>query len=472
VRWHWSESRPGTMYLLAALLLELPPFEAALLLVTASDNHPIDAAAVPFWFAVGALAAACGAGHVLRGRPHSRALLLASPGIVVSYLLLVSVSPAARAGSRDPVTALGGLLAATCYLWVRGMAVGEGVPGADVVLRRFRNGLVALVVVILALPAIAVAERDALAGALTILLPADIFCGLVATSAARLVSQEGEARNSGPERPWLALSVFVAGLMVGTALLLGLALNGAALHAALRHMGPLGEALDAVASAVGQAVGTIAQVVLGGVFSLVPVGHITRPLQPVQPPSACSGAHCQQAVKPSVAFGVIVDVLLGLLAVVVLALVVYLAYRLVRRLASRPVPQMGIQEEREMLDGRAIFARQLRGLFGRRRGSGREQGEEALAPGTVRALYRDLLLAAAARGLPRRAAETPDEYAARIAAPPSPLATEVGTFNDDLAALTDAYNGARYGEREPDAGLRASLRQRLSRLIASLAYGR
>ena len=76
-----------------------------------------------------------------------------------------------------------------------------------------------------------------------------------------------------------------------------------------------------------------------------------------------------------------------------------------------------------------------------------------------------MLAAAAKRGLGRRKAETPDEFAARLAD-----AVGDGAERTDVATLTDAYDMARYGEREPARGEIDTLRdasQRLTRKIAA-----
>jgi hypothetical protein len=69
----------------------------------------------------------------------------------------------------------------------------------------------------------------------------------------------------------------------------------------------------------------------------------------------------------------------------------------------------------------------------------------------VRFLYREFLEAASRQGLAKAAAETPDEYGARLRA--SPRLAEQGTRGgDDSAALdvlSEAYNTTRYAELPP-----------------------
>ncbi|HEX6819062.1 MAG TPA: DUF4129 domain-containing protein, partial [Ktedonobacterales bacterium] len=89
---------------------------------------------------------------------------------------------------------------------------------------------------------------------------------------------------------------------------------------------------------------------------------------------------------------------------------------------------------------------------------------DPLQRGTVRYMYRDVLRSAKRRGLERASAETPDEYARRLAGT-APLVARATGESDDLLTLSDAYNGARYADREPDAPMRASLQDRTLRLI-------
>src|SRR5262249_43214462 len=142
---------------------------------------------------------------------------------------------------------------------------------------------------------------------------------------------------------------------------------------------------------------------------------------------------------------------------------------LLGRLLSRRAARAGAEsadEEREALAGGSLFLQQLRDLFTQRRRRP-VVAEEVLAAGSVRVVYRDVLRAASEGGLPRAAAETPDEYAARLAGT-APLIGDAAGAAQDLAVLSAAYDDARYGEQEPDLAARARLRARARRLIARL----
>ncbi len=79
-------------------------------------------------------------------------------------------------------------------------------------------------------------------------------------------------------------------------------------------------------------------------------------------------------------------------------------------------------------------------------------------------LYRDVLAAASKRGIGRVKAETPDEFASRLAG-----AVGDGAERADVATLTDAYDTARYGEHEPE---RAESRHTARRFAAPYTQDR
>src|SRR5258708_39350866 len=98
--------------------------------------------------------------------------------------------------------------------------------------------------------------------------------------------------------------------------------------------------------------------------------------------------------------------LVQLLALAAIALACVFVVR--RMLGSVPAGfQRVVGEERESLDAGALLRAQLRDLFSRTRRVG-AAGQELLEPGSRRALYRDVLTAAARRALPRHGPETPD----------------------------------------------------------------
>jgi hypothetical protein len=78
-----------------------------------------------------------------------------------------------------------------------------------------------------------------------------------------------------------------------------------------------------------------------------------------------------------------------------------------------------------------------------------------------------VLRAATRAGLPRLSTETPDEFARR-AAGVQPLALSPAESAGDLAALSESYDAARYGDLEESAADRTTAGERARRLVARL----
>ena len=113
------------------------------------------------------------------------------------------------------------------------------------------------------------------------------------------------------------------------------------------------------------------------------------------------------------------------------------------------------EEERESLDAANILGMQVRQLLdGLRNRGASEPASEALASGTVRRAYRDVLAAASQAGVRRRQQETPDEFAQRLRRHVSDQPASAGIPPEAdlaLATLTEAYDAARYDEHLQDA---------------------
>jgi hypothetical protein len=132
--------------------------------------------------------------------------------------------------------------------------------------------------------------------------------------------------------------------------------------------------------------------------------------------------------------------------------VIFLFLWLLRKVVVSGRPPVDIlDEERESLDGVSIFGEQMRAFLASLRRSREEDAIDPLTPGSVRYLYREFLEAASRQGLTKEAAETPDEYGARLRA--SPRLAEPGKWgahdSEALDILSEAYNTTRYAERPP-----------------------
>jgi hypothetical protein len=488
----WSSEHSESLALAAALLLlEVLPVEAWLLVLAGTTPTGLSAVAIPFWFLICALVVAWALRHAAprRGSRLRRASIFV---FLATYLALLRVSPATyghvATGPFDPswlaalandfTTGSGrlfdgfGLLLALVYVWWRGSALGQSNMEAQNVLLRFRIGLgVMLAAVVVAALDRSQAQRATI-GALALLLPAHVYVGLVGAALIRAAHVVDDVRDASTRRsPWLRTALALSTAAVGLALALSLVVNYDSVGALLAHAGPFGDALAGGARAL---IGGLSAA-LYFVFSTI--GHalggahstVTQTPQPTCQPSAtndCGPLNPKYNMVPSFWH----TLALLLVQVLALAAIAGACVVIVRRmLGSVPAGfQRAVGEERESLDASALLRAQLRNLFSRaRRVEVAEQ--EPLAPGSVRALYREVLTAAARRELPRRETETPDEFAARLDTALDGLTAEpVSTY--DLRVLSEAYDVARYAERDPQGEPLASLAQRAARLLRRLDW--
>jgi hypothetical protein len=351
------------------------------------------------------------------------------------------------------------------YLGWRAVSTGRRLPDVSGAKRRFTFSFAALVLASVALVALPAGPRSLVGGLLVLLLPADVFAGLLASALARRQEAQAARAESAQidSRRWMGAALILSGLVVLIALALGALINLDGISALLGHLGPVGQLLNNALN------GTI--LLLERVFSTLFDGLVEWIRQAIR-----SGGRStvQPAPQPTPTGPGVKDstpeqwrfLVLALLSVFVSLSLILLAYvfmRLLRR-EEEAAPEEAIDEERSALDGRALLREQMRDLLDRfRRSPG--VAPDPLPAGSVRSLYRDVLAAAAKRGIGRFKAETPDEFSSRLAG-----AVGDGAERTDVATLTDAYDRARYGEREPtrDEGdaLRAAS-QRVTRKIAA-----
>jgi hypothetical protein len=471
--------------------LELLPVEALLIVVAAGDGVVISEVALPLWYGILVIVAGRLLGLRLRPSGSATVAALTAPLVLASWALLLQVSPAeygSTAGSPLDVTWLGtfvadvasgsdraghalGLLLLLAYLWFRGVRLGTRPPLLDDVLRRFKVGMAVLIFAIAALALTQTPVRAPAIGAFTFLLPAEVFCGLVASALTRLAEH---SLSGGPESerqlPWVSSAIGLAGGIVVFALLLGIIFNGGNVSALLAHLGPVGAALNDFGRWFSDAIGQLFGLIFGApIRALKSAGaHLTT--TPLTTPSACKTKACEQpANSPPPLFLTILGLLFSAFFVLILVLLFLRLYRLVREWIERQAhpAQIDATEERESLDGRSLLRKQLRDLFRRRRPVRARRVEEPLDPRSIRGLYREVLRAAARAGLPRLSTETPDEFARR-AAGVQPLALSPAESAVDLAALSESYDAARYGDLEESAADRTTAGERARRLVARL----
>lgn len=478
----------------ALLLLEVLPVEAWLLVISAYAGTGADngRSAVPFALVLATPSVAWALRGLGRVRPRlARWLVL--PALFVLVVLFVRLSPLAYGTvPGDPfdsnwLNALGDdfltgggrifagfwLLALVAYLWWRGTLLGRRLPLQHDALERFKFGLIAIIVAVIVASTGQTPALRAPIGALAFLLPVEVFCGLLGAAIARAALTSELRRRSGTagsQGPWLRASIILSALVVGVALVVSLVLNYGSVSALLAHLGPVGEAINGAVRWLVDGFAYLLFLVLDGPIQAFRNGFHARPQQPGQLPACQPGPTitCNNLPKtayqiPPGARALAIIIMQGITLVTLVLVAIYLLRIFLAD--TRLDLSAGADDERESLDARGLFNAQVRDLFGRLRRHAAPEHEH-LDPNSVRSLYQEVLSAAAHGELARATDETPDEYALRLAGS-APLAEGEGTTSD-LQRLSEAYDTARYGGREPAAAEMPALRERARRLIARL----
>jgi uncharacterized protein DUF4129 len=467
----------------ALLALEVIPVYVWLVVVAVYGGGGVDQTAIPLW-----LLALTALGYWWIGRRSARwwygletlfavalcvgasllAIVLAyfnnAPSNVLDFSWLIGLENDLSANGSAVSRALL-IIAVFAYLGWRAVSTGRRLPDVSGAKRRFTFSFAALVLASVALVALPAGPRSLVGGVLVLLLPADVFAGLLASALARRQEAQAARAESAQidSRRWMGAALILSGLVVLIALALGALINLDGISALLGHLGPVGQFLDNALNGTILLLERVFSTLFDGIVEWIRQAirsggrpTVQQPPQPLQP-----GQGAQKSAPDQWRF-----LVLAVLSVFVSLALILLAYgfmRLLRRDEEAP-PDDDIDEERSALDGGALLREQMRDLLGRFQ-RGQRVASDPLPAGSVRSLYRDMLAAAAKRGLGRRKAETPDEFAARLAG-----AVGDGAERTDVATLTDAYDMARYGEREPARGEIDTLRdasQRLTRKIAA-----
>jgi Domain of unknown function (DUF4129) len=480
-RFLFAEAAAPVWLACALLALEVIPVYTWLVVVAVYAGGGVDQAAIPLW-----LLALTALGYWWIGRRSARwwygletlfaialcvgasllAIVLAyfasSPSNVLdlSWLTGLENDLVAHGSSVSRAVLIVGIFA---YLGWRAVSTGRRPPDVSGAKRRFTFSFAALVLASVSLVALPAGLRSLVGGLLVLLLPADVFAGLLASALARRQEAQAARAESAQidSRRWMGAALILSGLVVLITLALGALINLDGISALLGHLGPVGQFLDNALN------GTI--LLLERVFSTLFDGlvewirqairaggrpTVQQPPQPVHP-----GKAPQNSALDRWRF-----VALAAMSVFVSLALILLAYgflRLLRREEEAP-PDDDIDEERSALD-RGALREQIRDLLGRFQ-RGPRVAPDSLPSGSIRSLYRDVLAAATKRGLGRTISETPDEFASRLAG-----VVGDGAEQADVATLTAAYDTARYGEHEPQRAQADTLRaasQRLTRKIA------
>jgi hypothetical protein len=350
------------------------------------------------------------------------------------------------------------------YLGWRAVTLGRRLPDVSGAKRRFTFSFAALALASVTLVGLPADSRNLVVGLLALLLPVDVFSGLLASALAR--RQEAQAARAESAQidgvRWMGTALILSGVVVLITLALSVLINLDAVSAVLGHLGPIGQVLENALTGVilllERVLSALFDAPLAWLEHFIRSAGTTTTRQPPQP--VAPGRTPQSGDLARWRF-----LAIALLSTLVSLALIFLAFgfmRLLRRDADM-TPDETIDEERSALDGGALLREQMRDLFGRfQRGS--RALPDALPPNSVRSLYRDLLMAASTRGIGRRKAETPDEFASRLAG-----ALSAENDDADVATLTNAYDTARYGEREPERVQMEALRAAAQRLTSTIA---
>jgi len=373
-------------------------------------------------------------------------------------------------------------------LWWRGLRLGSATIEQEQVARNFKVGFGVLVAALLFVGTVSAGARDALVVQLGLTLPIFLFVGLVSLSLARLAeirrarSAQGKAQGD-PTRFWLIAMLALSAVLV--LLLLGIE-QAFSYHTILGVFAAIGVVWDAITAVIAWIVVGIAFILywiyypLSLLYQLI-FGTSHQKAQPTAPsppqkPPPLAGKHGAALPTEWLVIGQWVLIALGVLLLLFLLIRAFRGFAAWRRDESA-------DEEREDLGAANVLGAQLRALLANlaarfQRKPPAEDEADRLASHSVRALYRRVLRQAAAQGLGRRAAETPQEFAERIGpavallpASPSlsgsaPASGAASGFPDaSMEAVTKAYEQARYGDYEPPAEQLASLTTDVERLL-------
>jgi Domain of unknown function (DUF4129) len=356
--------------------------------------------------------------------------------------LRAAVAPWTAAG-RPPLStavALGWLVA--LVVWVRGAWLGAVDASFAHAVRSVGVALTAFVLLFIAIASTSEPAVHDVGGSAGLLFVT--FCPAAAAVVALVHERDLERRvllraASRPSLAWigvLAIPMLAVTLGALVVVWIGDLLTPAAAWVLSPVTAPAGALAGVIRSAV------------AGLFSQEPRGwpalhaQTTAPVH-APPPRPTAGA-VDISTPPFILWGV--------LAVVGLVMVVAAAPLLIPRWGRWSVPAADVDEERDSVFSWRRLAERMRDRMAWHHGGAEDGSTPAAWLSPVRLAYRDLLTAARARNLGRRAAETPDEFEQRIA----PLLGAGSAA--PLSVLTDGYRRARYDHHPvPDSGEQAAV---------------
>lgn len=393
-----------------------------------------------------------------------------------------------------------GLVLLNSYLWWRGLRLGRSRIEFEQISRTFKVGALAMVLALVFLGTLPPAVRRSLESDLGFILPTFLFVGLAALSLARLAEirrgrRAGDDPQANPTRSWVMALLVLSGGLVLLTLVIEQFFSYNTWLVLIKALQPvwdgIGTVLGWIALGLAYVLYWIFDPLVHWLRSLLNGGHQTTPTQPIgsKPPTLPQNGNgnglpaAWQAVGQWVLIGV---------GVIILLLILWRAFRV---FATWRGPDAE-EEERESLGATRVLGEQLRSLLAalavrfQRKQLGEAPTEEQEPARNVRALYRRMLRQAQAQGRGRRAPETPAEFARRlrpllveeppsvtslgahlpVQSPPPPEWAELPVAShQELAALTAAYEQARYGNQEASPEELQALTEELNHLLERLA---
>ena len=483
------------MLIVSVVLLETLPIEAWQLIL-AGYSHTITRPPLPWWLllAIPLVSYLTTPAGSRGGRRFAGGAFIA---FVVLVALLLRFSSATYAASAHGLLDLSwlatlgndaaagdarfgavvALLAVALYLRWRGARLKSVRLDTQDTLQRFKYGMVIVTVAAVVALTLDTSQKSIALGVLALILPLEVFVGLVGTSLARvqhLRLQRSSPAQIGAEAQWLRVTFGFAGLVVAFTLVVSLVINYQAVGSLLTHFGPVGQLILWLVTTV---VGALVQV-MAFVFNPIVsfLQHVIPHTNPRTPAATGNGAglcipgpnlKCRTNTQPQDNVSPLATLFMELLLLVVASGVFLFIIRLffLRNGVERDTATG--EDEREALDARGLFRAQLHAVIHNLGRKSQPEEPEALPAGSVRYAYREVLRAATARGLHRASSETPDEYARRLTST-APLNAASGGEANDLNDLSNAYNAARYADREPEPRESEGLRQRAAKLARTL----
>ncbi len=416
----------------ATSIMETQPYAVVLLLFTLlitgnSSNVPLDAASITllllglhWWTQLVKYMTRHSLNDKQAGAFQFFGLLLALALTLVTHLTLLN---------NVPVLLF--VIALVAWFWMRSKKRARVELSEEHLLFSFKLCFVVLLSTMLIILPVNPNISGTMLAAIAIAFPLFFGSGLVALSFIRLSTTRHEYRRDAfstrlyRTRAWSLFFVLTWGMLVVVTILLELF----SFQILLIIFAPLINAIDD------------AILFILHLFAQKPVPTMKlKPILPLPTPSPRQTIPVNFTLSP-----LIVIVVLVISGVILLAGLLFILYEMLLARVQRSEV-----EQRENLDVRSILAER------RKRNKQRKTKFrlDALNPNSVRACYRDLLLATARRGgdIPRHPDETPTEYQQRLLSVVTSLPNKEGepTNTTILTELTEAYMLERYGRKQTE----------------------